>query len=190
MTLIDYIEPNSNLHRDERNLQILVDNWMDQLETLDLKFGLNWRDRKSEIKIPGQRKIFRLKSWSSEDGLDKVSTNVEKSSTNLIKKTPKTKSLNSGSLQVSNTSSKSSTLSNVRRRKSPTVEVKSCIRELETFGTVKETTTRSTLIETMKYLNDELKRQTSVIPEKNVSSVWARQSHAKPLKLPKLEKSA
>ena len=61
MTLINSIHESMNLLQDLANLQILLKGWIDQLETLHTKFGLNLRDQKLDIKkVPGQRKIFRL----------------------------------------------------------------------------------------------------------------------------------
>jgi len=195
VTLIDCIEKNSNLLQDETNLRILFDNWVDKLETLDPKFGLNWRDRKSNKKVPGQRKIFRLKSWSNEEGRGKTSTNVEKSSTGVTKHLPKHKSLagtgNAGSLKGLGPAgdSKSSTMLNVRRKKSPTVETKACLKELDMFGTVRETTDKKVLIDALKCLSEELKKWRSSSPGNddgvNPSPVRA----SRPLKLPKLTQS-
>ena len=55
MTLIDSIHESTNLLQDSANLQILLKGWIDQLEALHPKFGLNWRDQKLDIKkVPGQ----------------------------------------------------------------------------------------------------------------------------------------
>jgi hypothetical protein len=207
VTLIDCIEKGSNLVQDETNLRLVQDNWIDKLETLDAKTGLNWRDRKSNKKLPGDKKMYRLKSWTSDETEEKSSTNFQKSS---IPKTfgSKQKSLSStfsGSFQslkgssVKASSMKTSSSLNAspslnastKRRKSPTNDVKACLKELELFGSIKVTTDKNTLIETVKYLNDQLKKSRG---EKSADSSKSnaaspRTTDSKPLKFPKLEKS-
>ena len=207
MTLIDCIEKGSNLVQDETNLVLLQENWIDKLETLDPKTGLNWRDRKSNKKLlPGQKKIYRLKSWTSDETEEKGSTGLQKSSTTVQKSsTPKTfaskqKSLSSTfngsfqSLKGSTSSLKTSTSLNAstKRRKSPTTDVKACLKELELFGSIKVTTDKSTLIETVKYLNDELKKlkegKSADSSKSSIASSSRATNDSKPLKFPKLEK--
>ena len=196
MTLIDSIDESSNLLQDSANLQILHEGWIDQLETLDPKFGLNWRDRKSDIKkVPGQRKIFRLKSWSNDDkGCQKRLTMIEaQRSHNLIGCLPKKKSM-SGTLTnlgLSPGGSKASTttvttMMTTQRQKSPTFKVEACLKELEMTGSVNKSIDKNVLINALKFLNDELKKlKVPVSP----SRVAAAKKTNHPLKLPKLGKS-
>ncbi len=200
--MIDCIEKGSNLVQDETNLRLVQDNWIDKLETLDAKTGLNWRDRKSNKKLPGDKKMYRLKSWTSDETEEKSSTSFQKST---IPKTlgSKHKSLSStfsGSFQsLKGSSVKTSSSLNAspslnastKRRKSPTNDVKACLKELELFGSIKVTTDKNTLIETVKYLNDQLKKSRG---EKSADSSKSnaaspRTIDTKPLKFPKLEKS-
>jgi hypothetical protein len=149
--------------------------------------------------LSGQRKIFRLKSWTgNEQGQEKRSNNnVQKSSTESPKKTSfvgqNQKSLSNASSFGSSNSSllsfkKNSTNLTWARRKSPTNEVKMCLKELELFGTVKPTTDKTVLIETVKYLFGEIKKNGG---EKNLESQNSklRSIRDKPLKLPKLGRS-
>ena len=182
---------------------MLQNNWIDKLESLDPKTGLNWRERKATKTLPGQRKLFKLKSWT-EEGAQRKSSNVEqKSSIASFQIGPTRKSFNSSlsssTKSLNNSSlnySKSSTIDIGTRKKSPTNDVKTCIKELEQSGTIKPTTDNKVLIETIKYLHGEMKKGEKVLQNENskvlpndVRKVVLPKAASKPLKFPKLDKS-
>ena len=203
--MIDCIEPESNLVQGSWNLDLLQNNWIDKLESLDPKTGLNWRERKATKTLPGQRKLFKLKSWTEEGAQRKSSNAQQKSSIASFQPGPTRKSFNS-SLSSSTKSlsnsplnySKRSTFDVGTRKKSPTNDVKICIKELELTGRVKSTTDSRVLVETIKYLHTELKKmenekvvqnENAKLLQKEVRTVIATKADPKQLKLPKLDKS-
>ena len=182
---------------------MLQNNWIDKLESLDPKTGLNWRERKATKTLPGQRKLFKLKSWTEEGAQRKSSNVVQKSSIASFQIGPTRKSFNSSlsssTKSLNNSSlnySKRSTIDIGTRKKSPTNDVKTCIKELEQTGTIKPTTDNKVLIETIKYLHGEMKKSEKVLQNENpkvlpndVRKVILPKAASKPLKFPKLDKS-